>query len=756
MRVGFRRAVLRDGPVSTVVTIGVNVHDKGMGWLSSFLSSLPFANAAMLLWGLAASLPIIIHLLSRRKYRETAWAAMEFLLAAVRKNARRIRIEQLILLLVRVAILVLLAAALADPVFSLFSSLGAVLGTGGRMHYLLVLDVSYSMDYRTGDKSRLDHAKELAAQLVRDSHQGDGFTLVLMGDPPQVAISDPAFDPRDVVDEIESVRVRHGGANLSMTLAEIENVLQEVARRQTRLTATTVCFFTDLGRTTWEDAAAPNCRSRIGRLGEMASLALFDVGQADAANAALTAFELREPLVTAGREVTFEAEVQAFGTREQIGRRIVLLVDGQQVRAENIEIPSSGRATVALTHTFDAPGEHQLEVRLGDDALPLDNHRWLSVPVRESVEVLCVEGREGAARHLAYALEPSRASTPRVRPLVRLENALLEQDLSRFDCVVLCNVGRFSREEAAALYDYVSSGGGLLVTLGDLVQPESYNAQLGGEASGRRVLPARLERVASAGNYFFAPRDYRHPIVAAFAGHERSGLLTTPVWKCVQVKPYDSAAARVALAFDNGDPAIIEQGVGRGRAILLTTAVSPDSVDRATNPPTPWTALTTWPSFPPLVQEMLAFAVRGRFETRNVLVGEPLEGSLLGATPSAPLTVRTPGGETERVPLQHAREISTWSFGGTTASGVYAVEFGPPVDQVQRFAVNVNARESDLERLDRELLPGRFDPEFHVDNAGGVLPSTKPAQYFRYFLGLVLVLLLIETALAWYFGNASA
>ena len=528
---------------ASVVMAGVNVHDKDMGWLSTFLQSLPFANAAMLLWGLAASVPIIIHLLSRRKYRETAWAAMEFLLAAVRKNARRIRIEQLLLLLVRVAILVLLAVALADPIFSLFASLNAALGTGGRTHYLLALDVSYSMDYRTGDKSRLDRAKELAAQVIRDSRQGDGFTLVLMGDPPQVAISDPAFDPRDVVDEIDSVRVRHGGANLPMTLAEIENVLQEVQRRQTRLTATRVCFFTDLGRTTWEDAATPDCRSRIGHLGENASLALFDVGQADAANVAVTAFELRDSLVTAGREVTFEAEVQAFGTRVPTGKRIVLLVDGQQVRAESIEVPSSGRATVSLTHTFDAPGEHQVEARLGDDALPIDNHRWLSVPVREAVEVLCVEGREGAARHLAYALEPGRASAPRVRPLVRLENALLEQDLSRFDCVVLCNVGRFSREEAAALYDYVNSGGGLLVTLGDQVQPESYNEQLGGGTSGRRILPARLERVAPVGSYCFAPQDYRHPIVAPFAGHERSGLLTTPVWKYVQVRAYDSAAA---------------------------------------------------------------------------------------------------------------------------------------------------------------------------------------------------------------------
>jgi hypothetical protein len=133
-----------------------------------------------------------------------------------------------------------------------------------------------------------------------------------------------------------------------------------------------------------------------------------------------------------------------------------------------------------------------------------------------------------------------------------------------------------------------------------------------------------------------------------------------------------------------------------------------------------------------------------------------LEGSLFGATPTAPLTVQTPGGEAERVPLRHTGEISTWSFGGTTASGVYAVNLGPPLNQVQQFAANVSTRESDLERLDPELLPSQFDPEFHVDKTNGGLPSTKPTQYFRWLLGSVLVLLLTETALAWYFGNASA
>ena len=63
----------------------------------------------------AASVPIVIHLLNRRKFREVPWAAMRFLLAAIRKNRRRIRIEQWLLLAIRTLIILLVVTAMAKP-----------------------------------------------------------------------------------------------------------------------------------------------------------------------------------------------------------------------------------------------------------------------------------------------------------------------------------------------------------------------------------------------------------------------------------------------------------------------------------------------------------------------------------------------------------------------------------------------------------------------------------------------------------------
>jgi hypothetical protein len=422
---------------------------------------------------------------------------------------------------------------------------------------------------------------------------------------------------------------------------------------------------------------------------------------------------------------------------------------------EKVNVPASGRAAVAFVHRFEAPGEHRVEVRLDDDPLDVDNHRWASVPVREAIRVLCIEGRPGDAQHVALALEPTLATPPRVQVQTRFENALLEMELLQFDAVFLCNVARFGREEASVLLDYLRRAGGLVFSLGDQVQAENYNTLLASGPS-ENVLPARLESVASEGEYRFDPLDYQHPIVVPFAGHARAGLLTTPVWRYFRVAPHEMGTSRVALAFNSGDAAIVEHRLQNGCCILVTTATSPQSVDRSTSPPTPWSALSTWPSFPPLVQEMLAFAVRGRTELRNRRVSEPLEGAVRGTYPHLTVMIDRPDGSSERLTLRADGSDSRWAYSDTNHSGVYKARYESPLDRQELYAVNVDPRESNLQRFDADSLPSQLNVGLQADEPVALAPMTQPARYFRHLLGLLLVLLLVESSWAWYIGNASA
>src|SRR3954463_1752770 len=102
----------------------------------------------------AVSIPIIIHLLNRRRFKVVTWAAMRFLLAAQKQNTRRLRLEQLLLLLVRCALVALLVFAMAsvmpwaEHVWAQFwpEGGGAQVARAARTHHVFVLDGSLSMN----------------------------------------------------------------------------------------------------------------------------------------------------------------------------------------------------------------------------------------------------------------------------------------------------------------------------------------------------------------------------------------------------------------------------------------------------------------------------------------------------------------------------------------------------------------------------------------------------------------------------------
>ena len=409
---------------------------------SPLLAAWSFASAGMLLWGLAAVVPILIHLLSRRTRRATAWAAMEFLRAALRKNARRLRLEQWLLLAVRTLAILLIAFAWADPSVSWLPALAQVKPSGRADAYHPDPGRLLFHAGRGGGSSRWLAAQQQAQQLVSEAIRGDGFSLLLMAAPPQAVIGDVAFDRDDVQQELAELEPTQGSADLAATLAEADRLLRIGETRHSRLVHRRLVFFTDLARNTWDAVFSQECRQRLREMSERASIELIEVIDRDEPNWAVTRLAAGTSLPVVGDRIPLEVELESFA-REDSRKQLELLIDGNPVAEKTVSIASRGRATTTFLHAWNAPGEHRVEVRLSSDVLELDNHRYLSLPVRETLRVLCIEGEQNAAKYLALALAPGGDIRSRIRPETAAENALIETDLSRFDCVWLCNVGRF-------------------------------------------------------------------------------------------------------------------------------------------------------------------------------------------------------------------------------------------------------------------------------------------------------------------------
>lgn len=730
--------------------------------------ALGFANAPLLYGLAAAAAPILLHLWNRRKFRERRWAAMRFLVEAIRKNQRRIRIEQWLLLAIRCLLVIFVVLAMAKP---FLEGLGNVI-PGRRTHRVLVLDSSLSMGRSVADagggSSRFDQAKTVAERLVGDSRRGDAVSLVLMGDPPRVVIGDPSPNLAEVQKEIEELVLTHGATDLEASFEAIDRALDAspIAQKE-------VIILTDLQATSWrarggegdgEASGEEGLKRIIERLEARGPRSVvIDLGREGEENRAIVNLEVLSPVVTPSKTVLVRATVHNFGPSRADGVRVRLTTDDRVGPEQLVDLPVGEDVPVVFNQRFAAAGDHVIEASIDEDALTLDDRRRLVVPVRESVGVLLVDGDAKAepfqaeTDYLAAALAPAESS-PGEPDLIRVEvlpdSRFAGRDLENYDVVALCNVAQFSPAEVAALDDFLKLGGGVIVFGGDQVMAENYNRLLFDD--GRGLLPAALgpargDETDKGSSFRFDPLGYRHPLLTDFRNQPdpvTAGLTQVRIWRYNELTPAKDSTARVALAFDDGSPAVIERP--RRRGVVFQVATSADA------------GWTNWPvhqGYPPIMQKLVLEAAAGRAVERNIRVGAPYDQALPAAGAGAAVSVVTPAGKTIPGRLGAEEGLSRLHFEETDAAGAYKASIGPPLAREVVFAANPDPAESDPAKLDgtslAQRVPGwRFSLLTNWRELSRDAASVgRKGEIHRPLLYGVLLLLLVESVAAWKFGH---
>src|SRR5215211_1097276 len=180
--------------------------------------ALGFVTPAFFFAGLLlASIPIIIHILNRRRYKTVNWAAMEFLLRAMKKNRRRLKFEQWILLATRCLLVFLIATALARPMGCKDSTLASLAGQRSGLH-VIVIDNSFSMAYEAGRPNaptHLDRAKQLAKELIETFNAGgEAVSIVIASRPASAVLAAPTYDMAAARDAVDRVQQSFAGTDL--------------------------------------------------------------------------------------------------------------------------------------------------------------------------------------------------------------------------------------------------------------------------------------------------------------------------------------------------------------------------------------------------------------------------------------------------------------------------------------------------------------------------------------------------------------
>ncbi|MBN1441886.1 MAG: BatA domain-containing protein, partial [Planctomycetes bacterium] len=517
---------------------------------------MTFLDGAFLAGLLAAGIPVIIHLLHRRKAQPIRFPTLRFLEEAHVRTARRTRLTEILILALRTAAIALLALALARPVLH-----DAAAGSAG-VSRVVVVDNSMSMSIRSGPATALERAKLAAIRIVRDLAPADRGAVLPLHHP-----SSGAFALTESKGRLESILSEITATHRSTPLVErIEDALRLVAGETSPVKQ--VLVFTDLQASAFGGTTAPLDWP------EDVQLLFFRPRAAPVFNAAFGALDVESfgrdrPRVT--------ARIRGLGAGSG-SLRIRLLLDGSPSQERSMRLAAGAERSIALDLEGLSSGLHRARLEILGDALAEDDAIDTAVAAGEVLRVLVARdedlarGTRDPAFYAARALRPRAGARRSIEVDAAFTRSLSERDLSGYHVIFLLEPRSLPRAAGQALAEFVEQGGGLFITASPVgIDPLFAELRLG----ARPIAPARLEaRIdARSSPIHLAELLPEHPLWAPLLNASPPLRPEVPqlTWHRLATAAED---AEVLSSFSTRHPAFISRVEGRGRILLFTASFS--------------------------------------------------------------------------------------------------------------------------------------------------------------------------------------
>jgi len=668
---------------------------------------MSFLNPIMLAGLAAISVPIIIHLLNRRKFHKVVWAAMRFLQNAVEQNQRRMRIEDMILLALRCLLLALLALALARP--AILSNATDVFGQS-KVTGVIILDNSQSMGMSDGTGTRFEKAKQAAEGALDSMPAGSATAVLFANDIVQGAIPEPTFDLNLARKALREAPLTDRATDVFPALQKAIDTLKDrlALRRE-------IYLVTDGQAAGWRQLT--EIQRALERSKSEIKTHVILANEHEEKNLGVSDLRLASGLSPVNHPLRFEAKVTNFGKEEARNTRVSLSVDGEQPTDEFTidSLPAGATKSVTMFTKLRAEGFHSVSVRMAEDRFPADDQRTVAVRAIKEVKVVLTDGepgnepRESEVFFLQNALVPVPSEMRAdyfIKTSIITAPELSQARLDDFDCVILANVPDFSEATLKAVENYLRRGGGLMIFPGSRVNERFYNDQL---FKRTRLLPAELGPARGQADqdekfFTFQEKDYEHPIVSIWNDPGSGKLGSARFFKAFELKPGpaspekpkpvaapagDAGLPQVVLKYADGTPAVMERAWGLGRVVLFSSSAD-----------TAWNDLPVRLAFVPLLHRTLGAIVSRQDEGLNLRVGEKFARRVAPEFLDKDVTFFPPRQTTVR-DLRRVEMANGWpavQFEQTDLAGLYDAKIAEPALTL-KFAAQSDPGESSLDEL---------------------------------------------------------
>lgn len=641
---------------------------------------MTFLNPLVLLGLAAAAIPVLLHLLNLRKLKTIDFSSLAFLKELQKTKIRKLKLKQILLLILRTLIVIFIVLAFARPTIE--SSLPG-LGARAKSSVVILLDNSFSMDIADERGVRLKQAREAALSILGSLEDGDEVAMVQLAN-----LDDKRF--AEFTRNFSMLKEEIGKVPVSYTVAQLEPGM--------RLASTILGSSHNINREVYIITDAQ--RNIFNE--EHDSLKIFDRSVAVYAvpiglgskvgerNLSIDSINVLTQIYEIDKPVEVEARIRNSGSEAVKGVIVSLMFDKERTAQRAVDIPAGETRMVQLAGTPKTAGAIRASVEVEGDALEADNHRYFGFIIPDKPKIALV-GSPVDLRFLQLALRPDATSHSAADVTVLAPEQFTATNLNDYSVLFLVDLPRFTQSDVARLTSYVRDGGSVFLLAGEQSDIQSYN---------QTVLPALGFAQATVREYprqtpmEFTSVDKLHPLFTGVfkgAADSRSTVESPKVYKAAVV----SGGQEIIRVPDGAILAESKQGNGR----ILYSALPP-TID--------WSSFPLTGLFATVVNRAVSYLSAAEYTGSEVVVGSPVNVALPGRySGGGNFTIVDPTGTESFRQATMLPSGAILSMEALRQPGVYVIKTADG-RTVQTIGVNPPASESAIVQLSKSDLNDRL------------------------------------------------
>jgi hypothetical protein len=625
---------------------------------------MTFLNPAVLFGILAASIPVLIHLLNLRKLKKIEFSTLAFLKELQKNRIRKVKLKQWLLLALRVLIILLLVFAFARPTLE-----GVAIGgttSAAKTTAVFILDDTFSMSVVDANGSYLNQAKESIQELIRNLQEGDEAALILVSEKNKEEIK-PSTNLLELINKVDEAEPAYSSEYLHNAVVKASEILG-----QSKNFNKEIYIFSDFQKSRISEGSLSDLSQLLD---EKVKIYSFNYSGKNIYNVGIDDLKIETQIFEKDKPVVFNVTVTNYSSDDVNNLVVSLFLNDERTAQQSVSLGARTSIVVTMEALIKEAGYNDVFAEIEDDEIIQDNRRYTTLFIPDKIPFIIFYDKEDDIRFVELALQSS-GNIETFKISKRSLNQLSAVNLNQYDVAFV--VGSENIASPERLKQFIENGGGLFLFPGNESTESGFQSLL--NAINLPLVQGSFGEKENKDNVVnFDKTEFNHPVFQnIFTEGVKRNIESPEINHHLRISSEGKGTTIISLM--NGSSFLSEYKVGNGKVFLCNTS-----------PVLSWSDFPLKGIFPPLINKSVFYLASENETERKYLAGEVIDINFSIKSVSQ-VKIERPDKTDEFINPDDIAAANFFSYSNTDFAGIFKVYSGEEL--IDEVPVNHNPLES--------------------------------------------------------------